>query len=87
MELGHVLQVLDLRCPQSLERPDPSANLPDKRDSTDIEIDVDAIDPRTFAELDRYVKEKMLSRSNSSGDGGDKLFEANPNSRKKQKRS
>lgn len=70
MELGHVLQVLDLKCPNALEDPELSTDPSSKRglDSSQIqeaqiEINVDAIDPRTFAELDRYVKDKMLARN------------------------
>jgi hypothetical protein len=70
MELGHVLQVLDLKCPNALEDPELSTDPSSKRgldssqiEEAQIEINVDAIDPRTFAELDRYVKDKMLARN------------------------
>jgi hypothetical protein len=85
MELGHVLHVLDIRSPQALEQPDPSAQSPvDKfAEESEMEINVDAIDARTFAELDRYVKEKMKARSNGVAEAlGDELGSA----RKKQKR-
>ena len=85
MELGHVLHVLDIRSPQALEQPDSSAQSPvDKfAEESEMEINVDAIDARTFAELDRYVKEKMKARSNDVAEAlGDELGSA----RKKQKR-
>lgn len=72
MELGHILHVLDIRCPQALEQADPDFSSPIDGQPSDtfcqepeLEINVDAIDARTFAELDRYVKEKMKARSNS----------------------
>lgn len=84
MEIGHVIQVLDLRCPQALDNPNPtSTNSPaaveavtigaegNKRRKTmsaNVEVNVEAIDGRTFGELDRYVKEKMLQRSNGAVD-------------------
>lgn len=69
MELGHVLQVLDLKCPNALEDPESSADsntrtsLNSQVDEAQVEINVDAIDPRTFAELDRYVKDKIFART------------------------
>ena len=119
-ELGHVLQVLDIRCPNALEKIDEyhddeeyhddtneNANAssssavesstelsyPSSLDNTgtsfadeepSVEINVDVIDARTFAELDRYVKEKMKARSNGVAEalGGDHGGSA----RKKQKR-
>jgi len=73
MEIGHVLQVLDLRCPQALDNPSTTTGTNDDHDgdmkrkaTTNVEINVEVIDTRTFAELDRYVKEKMLLRSNGA---------------------
>lgn len=70
MELGHVLQVIDLKCPQALEQPDPSPSGMNSKESScgfggeaEVEINVDALDLRTFNELDRYVKEKVQARS------------------------
>jgi len=83
MEIGHVLQVIDLKCPQALEHPQERLEVPlsDRFDcDTGVEINVDAIDSKTFAELDRYVKQKMHTRT-----AGESLseYEATP---KKQKR-
>jgi len=71
MEIGHVMQVLDLRCPQALENPSITNCTNNNNDremkrkaASNVEINVEAIDAKTFAELDRYVKEKMLMRSN-----------------------
>lgn len=61
-ELGHVMQVLDLRCPQALEQPDDE-NCGEKGLATQIEINVDAIDSRTFFELEKYVNEKVGAQS------------------------
>ncbi len=60
-----MLQVIDLKCPQALEQPDPSSSNTDNFGGGDaeVEINVDALDQRTFTELDRYVKEKVLARS------------------------
>ena len=86
MELGHVLHVLDIRSPQALEQTDPSATSPVDKFSgeAEAEINVDAIDARTFAELDRYVKEKMKARSNDTSDALGE--EQGGSAKKKQKR-
>ena len=64
MELGYVLQVLDLRCPQALEMPDPSSKPnDDKVVASEVEINIDAIDSKTFAELDRYVTGTMSNKA------------------------
>ena len=80
MELGHVLQVLDLKCPNALQDPNPQHAEKDTSEEAEVEINVDAIDPRTFSELDRYVKDKMLART--TGEALDELED----SPKKQKR-
>lgn len=80
MELGHVLQVIDLKCPNALEQPDPSKSAAGQNDYSEVEINVDAIDSRTFTELDRYAKEKMLART--TGEAMDDL----DNTPKRQKR-
>jgi hypothetical protein len=83
MELGHVLQVIDLKCPNALELPDPSKMPQSQNEPAGVEINVDAIDARTFAELDRYVKEKMLART--TGEALDEL-DGGSKSTKRQKR-
>ncbi len=75
-ELGYVLQIIDLRCPHAVENIRPSMVEPavdedgdddfKKEKDIEAEINVDAIDPKTFAELDRYMKEKLYSRDESS---------------------
>lgn len=79
VQLGHVLQVLDIRCPRALERPtsaswghsNPSDNCNGNNISgtndgdEEIEVNVDAMDPTIFYELDSYVREKVLSNRNS----------------------
>jgi hypothetical protein len=72
-ELGYVLQMIDLRCPHAVESIRPSREEPEdygddvKREKdVEAEINVDAIDPKTFAELDRYIKERLYSRDAAS---------------------
>lgn len=65
MELGHVLKIIDLKCPKALEQPDPSSVIKSQSDAASVEINVDKLDSRTFAELDRYVKDKLLQRDHS----------------------
>jgi hypothetical protein len=91
MELGHVLQTIDLRCPEALEDPDPESLASDAPppiraghryawDEFDggcqVEVDVDAIPPETFWELDRYVKERVHGRGR--GAWSDDVTEAEP---------
>ncbi len=75
-ESGYVLQIIDLQCPHAVEniRPymvEPAVNEDvgdDFKEEKDIEAEsnVDAIDPKTFAELDQYMKEKLYSHDESS---------------------
>mmetsp|Transcript_37373 Transcript_37373/g.111975 ORF Transcript_37373/g.111975 Transcript_37373/m.111975 type:complete len:295 (-) Transcript_37373:438-1322(-) len=65
-EMGHVLRLIDLKCPQALVDPDPEglygggdAAVDGDISCAEVEIDVEAVDPRTFAELERYVREKV----------------------------
>lgn len=111
MEMGHVIQVLDLRCPQALDNPNPERSTTNgdaaeavvargggstggsngKRTThgANVEVNVEGIDARTFGELDRYVKEKMLSRSNKgAGDSlGGQTRQREGSARKKPKTS
>uniref|UniRef100_A0A7S2PE54 Bromo domain-containing protein n=1 Tax=Leptocylindrus danicus TaxID=163516 RepID=A0A7S2PE54_9STRA len=57
--LGYVMQVIDLRCPQAIERGNNGAA------EDELEINVDTLDPRTFAELDRFIQDKLLVNSHS----------------------
>lgn len=68
-ELGYVMQIIDIRCPQAVEYIGPSIDESDdevderkKEKEIQAEINVDAIDHKTFAELDRFVKDKLYSR-------------------------
>lgn len=76
MELGHVLQVLDMRCPDALDDP-TEESLPSGAPRVtkqhnyswetfdggcQLEIDVDVIPPDVFYELDKYVKDKVQGR-------------------------
>ena len=97
MELGHVLQVIDMECPEALEDPTPEqmrldAPPPVKRhryawDEFDggcqIEVDVDAIPPEIFWTLDEYVKEKVAGRGR--GPWSDDLTETGEPGVKKRK--
>lgn len=69
-ELGEVVTRLDQSCPQALDK---------KPDRDEIEINIDAIDPRSFHQLDRLVKDflpeafKKSKKKKSAGaaaDGG-----------------
>ena len=90
MELGHVLHVIDIQCPEALEDPAPESLTSDAPplihghryawDEFDggcqVEVDVDSISPDTFWELDRYVKEKVHGRGR--GAWSDDITEAEP---------
>ena len=90
MELGHVLHVIDIQCPEALEDPAPESLTSDAPplihghryawDEFDggcqVEVDVDSIPPDTFWELDRYVKEKVHGRGR--GAWSDDITEAEP---------
>jgi hypothetical protein len=90
MELGHVMSVIDVQCPEALEDPAPESLTSDAPplihghryawDEFDggcqVEIDVDSIPPDTFWDLDRYVKEKVHGRGR--GAWNDDVTEAEP---------
>lgn len=76
MELGHVLQTIDVQCPEALEDPSEEQLRSDAVPAVErhryawdefdggcqIEVDVDAIPAETFWKLDQYVKEKVQGR-------------------------
>lgn len=88
VQLGHVLQLLDLRCPRALERPVNANDVMNNASNgnggdgvsniggEEVEINVDAMDLRTFYELDSYVKERIsksrrkISTGNNSPSAG-----------------
>ncbi len=51
-QLGRVLQLLEEQCPTSLEK---------GGDADELEINIDAVDAVTFQEVDRYVKDCLVS--------------------------
>eukprot|EP00545_Synedropsis_sp_CCMP1620_P005970 CAMPEP_0119006644 /NCGR_PEP_ID=MMETSP1176-20130426/2438_1 /TAXON_ID=265551 /ORGANISM="Synedropsis recta cf, Strain CCMP1620" /LENGTH=233 /DNA_ID=CAMNT_0006958595 /DNA_START=44 /DNA_END=745 /DNA_ORIENTATION=- len=57
MELSHVVTTIENRCPKALEQ---------VGDSTHIEINVDALDPRIFMDVEKYVKDKVTSRHSNT---------------------
>jgi hypothetical protein len=65
MESGHVLKIIDSKCPKALEQPDPSTIRKSQTEAASVEINVDKINSKTFAALDRYVKETFLQREHS----------------------
>ena len=99
MELGHVLQTIDMSCPEALEDPTEDqlrldAPIMTKRhryawDEFDggcqIEIDVDAIPAETFWKLDTYVKEKVQDRGR--GPWSDDLTEVEQGGKKRKIKS
>jgi len=99
MELGHVLQTIDMSCPEALEDPTDDrlrldAPIMTKRhryawDEFDggcqIEIDIDAIPAETFWKLDTYVKEKVQDRGR--GPWSDDLTEVEQGGKKRKIKS
>mmetsp|Transcript_13063 Transcript_13063/g.52317 ORF Transcript_13063/g.52317 Transcript_13063/m.52317 type:complete len:211 (-) Transcript_13063:732-1364(-) len=51
-ELGHVVEKLEDRCPTAINK---------STSDDELEINIDAIDPKTFHELDRYVRGCMAA--------------------------
>ena len=98
MELGHVLQVIDMQCPDALEDPteeqlrsDAAPVVHNHRYAWDefdggcqIEVDVDAIPPETFWKLDTYVKEKVQGRGR--GPWSDELTDTEPGAGSKKRK-
>jgi len=67
MELGHAINIIELRCPQALVGCGANAAAEDDGLRTDeLEIDIDAIDSPTFNELSRYVSEALSNGGRSS---------------------
>ena len=67
MELGHAINIIELHCPQALVGGGADAATKDDGLRTDeLEIDIDAIDSRTFNELSRYVSEALSNGGRSS---------------------
>lgn len=54
MELGHLVQVIELKCPKALE--DVDGNTPQ------VEINVDALPNSVFLELEAYLQEKVPNK-------------------------
>jgi hypothetical protein len=54
MELGHLIRTIEVKCPEALE--DIVGEQPQ------VEINVDAIDPETFMELEEYLQEKVPNK-------------------------
>ena len=54
LELGHVIQTIELKCPQALEDiPSPTPQ---------VEINVDALPSPVFKELEAYLQEKVPNK-------------------------
>lgn len=58
MELGHVVSLIEQQAPHALETIESH-----HPNNTAIEIVIDALPPRTFAELDKYTREKVGNRN------------------------
>ena len=72
VELGHAIQVIDLRCPHALEKPTIGVGkqADDNVDGSiedELEVNVDALDTRTFIELEAFVSEHIQRRLASAG--------------------
>lgn len=97
MELGHVLSVIDEKCPEALEEPPEDQLRSDAQRMTkrhnyaldefdggcQIEIDIDAIPTHIFGELDAYVKEQVSGRGR--GPWSDELLTEDATKKKKVK--
>ena len=95
MELGHVLKIIDMECPNALEDPTDDQLRMDAPPVTkrhryswdefdggcQIEVDVDAIPTETFHKLDEYVKEKVQDRGR--GPWSDDLTESEQGGKKR----
>lgn len=93
-ELGHVLSAIDEKCPEALEEPPEDKLRSDAQKMTkrhnyaldqydggcQIEIDIDAIPPHIFGDLDLYVKEKVQGRG--KGPWTDEAEDAAPKKKK-----
>jgi len=67
MELGHAINIIELRCPEALVRCGGGGATADDGLRTDeVEIDIDAVDSRTFNELSRYVSEALSNGGRAS---------------------
>mmetsp|Transcript_25112 Transcript_25112/g.36898 ORF Transcript_25112/g.36898 Transcript_25112/m.36898 type:complete len:282 (+) Transcript_25112:121-966(+) len=93
-ELGYVLQVLDLRSPNAVERVGGTATVDRQQQlandaqqqqnegADEMEINVDSIDPKTFMELDRYIRDKLYSKeklNKEMSSGGENFASGNHN--------
>jgi len=56
-QLGRVVQLLDAGCPKAIE----------KTSADEIEINIDAIDTKTFRELERFVRECLPQAASKGG--------------------
>lgn len=75
LELTHVLNKIENRCPQALE----------PTESTHVEINVDALDSKLFVELEKYVKDKVGSRHGNTDQVPEDLSKGKDGSKKRKK--
>jgi Bromodomain/Bromodomain extra-terminal - transcription regulation len=80
VELAHVLTTLENQCPMALDQVGDSAN---------IEINIDALDSKTFADIEKYIMDCVSSRHT---DESEQLYDEsskapNSNNAKKRRRS
>ena len=71
MELGHAINILELRCPEALVGCGGGAGTAGGTDNDglrtdELEIDIDAIDSWTFNEVSRYVSEALSNGGRTS---------------------
>ena len=70
MELGHAINILELRCPEALVGCGGAGTAGgtdyDGLRTDELEIDIDAIDSRTFNEVSRYVSEALSNGGRTS---------------------
>lgn len=56
MELGHVIQVIELKCPEALE------DIVVEEGTPQVEINVDKLQTSTFMELESYLQQKVPNK-------------------------
>ena len=66
MELGHCLNIIELRCPEALVGCGGGGTDNDGLRTDELEIDIDALDSRTFNEVSRYVSEALSNGGRTS---------------------
>ena len=62
MELAHVITTIENRCPQALDQVSENNNNNNNPMTHQLEINIDALDYKTFADLEKYTRDKVANR-------------------------